>query len=62
MIDRSEYVRIRINDIPNEFIYEYNLQAVTHNGWVYFEIVGVCYGLPQSGKLANNLLRTSLNK
>ena len=61
-MDRSEYVKININDIPTEFIDEYNLKAVTHNGWVYFEIVGGCYGLPQSGKLSNDLLRTRLNK
>ena len=61
-MDRSEYAKINITDIPTELIYEYNLQAVTHNGWVYFEIVRGCYGLPQSGKLANNLLSTHLNK
>ena len=60
-MDRSEYVKININDIPTEFIDEYNLKAVTHNGWVYFEIVGGCYGLPQSGKLSNNLLCTFHN-
>ena len=30
------------------------------HGWVYFEIVCGCYGLPQSGKLANDLLRTRI--
>ena len=30
------------------------------HGWVYFEIFRGWYGLPQSGKLANNLLRTKL--
>jgi hypothetical protein len=29
---------------------------------VYFEIVKGFYGLPQSGKLSNDLLRTRLNK
>ena len=61
-MDRSEYAKINITDIPTELIYEYNLQAVTHNGWVYFEIVRGRYGLPQSRKLANYLLRTHLNK
>ena len=28
------------------------------HGWVYFEILCGCYGLPKSGKLANDLLRT----
>ena len=35
---------------------------MVHNGWIYFDIVRGCYGLPQSGMLANNLLRTRLNK
>ena len=53
-MDRSEYIKINITYIPTEFIDEYNLQSVTHNGWVYIEIVRGCYGLPQSVKLANN--------
>ena len=35
---------------------------MVHNGWVYFEIIRGCYGLPQSGILANNLLHTRLLK
>ena len=35
---------------------------MVHNRWIYFEIVRGCYGLPQSGMLANNLLHTRLNK
>ena len=61
-MDRSEYARIKIEDIPEEFIKEYKLLRMVHNGWIYFEIVRGCYGLPQSGMLANNLLRTRLNK
>ena len=41
---------------------EYNLHSVPQNGWVYFEIIRECYGLPQSGKSPNDLLRTRLNK
>ena len=33
----SEYVRIKISDIPAEFIDEYNLQGRDRNGWIYFE-------------------------
>ena len=61
-MDRQEYVRIKLSDIPQEFIDEYDLTNHTCNGWVYFEIVKGCYGLPQSGKLSNDLLRTRLNK
>ena len=33
-----------------------------HQGGVFFEVIKGCYGLPQSGKLANDLLRNRLNK
>ena len=45
-MDRPEYVRIKVKDIPREFMDEYNLEQQAHNGWVYFEIVRACYGLP----------------
>ena len=61
-LDRPEYMRIKISDIPQEFIDEYDLTNHTCSGWVYFEIVKGCYGLPQSGKLSNDLIRTRLNK
>ena len=38
-MEQAEYVRIKIEDIPQEFIEEYNLMPMVHNGWVYFEIV-----------------------
>ena len=63
-MERKEYVRIKYADIPQEFRDEYGLtpdSALVHNGWVYFEVVRGAYGLPQSGKLANDVLRTRLN-
>ena len=36
--------------------------AFTHNGWVYFEIVRGCYGLPKIRKLSNDLLHKRINK
>jgi hypothetical protein len=33
-----------------------------HNGWIYFEILRGCYGLPQAGILANDLLCGCLEK
>ena len=47
-MDRPEYVHIKFTDIPKEFVDEYDLTNHIHNGWVYFEIVRGCYGLPQS--------------
>jgi hypothetical protein len=55
-----EYVRIRITDIPAEFIEEYKLAGTDRDGWIYFEIRRGCYGLPQAGILANDLLRSHL--
>ena len=61
-MDLSEFVMIIIEDIPQEFILEYNLIPFIHNGWVYLEIICGFYGLPQSGRLSNNLLRKRLKK
>jgi hypothetical protein len=60
-LDRPEYVRIRLEDIPEEFINEYDLTHHVRDGWVYFKIVRGVYGLPQSGILANQLLEKRLN-
>ena len=62
-LTRPEYVRIKLSDIPSEFINEYSLMDYVHaNGWVYFGIRNGVYGLPQSGSLANILLEKRLNK
>ena len=61
-MDRSKYVRIKLSDIPQEFVDEYDLSAADQHGWIYFEILRGCYGLPQSGRLANDLLRNRLEK
>ena len=61
-MEKSEYVRIKLSDIPPEFIGEYNLTLSVQNGWIYFETLQGCYGLPQSGRLANDLLHTRLEK
>jgi hypothetical protein len=55
-----EYVRIKILDIPAEFIEEYNLTGKDRDGWICFEICQGCYGLPQAGIPANDLLHTCL--
>ena len=61
-MDRSKYVRIKLSDIPQEFIDEYDLSEANQHGWIHFEIFRGCYGLPQSGRLANDLLLTRLEK
>ena len=61
-MDLSEYVRIKLSDIPQDPIDEYYLTQSVQSGWIYFEILCGCYGLPQSDRLANDLLRTPIEK
>ena len=61
-MERSKYVRIKLSDIPQEFIEEYDLSEAAQNGWIYFEILRGCYSLPQSCRLAKDLLHTRLEK
>ena len=61
-MDRPKYVRIKQSDIPQELIEEYNPTQLVQNGWIYFGIFRGCYGLPQSGTIANDLLRIRLEK
>ena len=61
-LDRYEYMRMPINLIPQEFIDLYDLSSKVKNGFVYMEIRRGMYGLPQSGILANKLLKERLAK
>jgi hypothetical protein len=55
-MERYEYMRIPVHQIPKEIYDQYNLQEITHNGFVYVEIRKGIYGLPQAGILANTQL------
>ena len=48
--------------IPEEIKQKYNLEEMAVDGWIYCEIRKGMYGLPQAGKLANDLLRERLAK
>jgi len=61
-LPRKEYIKSNLSDIPAEFVKEYNLTPISHNGWIHFEIWKGVYSLPQAGRLANDLLRQRLNK
>ena len=61
-MERSEYVRIRLSDIPHEFIEEYDLSKAAQNVWIYFEILRGWFCLTESVRLANDLLCNRLNK
>jgi hypothetical protein len=55
LLDQPEYVRIKLADIPQEFIDKYKLNKFAHDSWVYFKMRHGMFGLPQAGILANNL-------
>ena len=59
---RYEYMRIPVAEIPQEIIDEYKLLPLVHKGYVYVEIRQGMYGLPQAGKIANDLLAKRLAK
>ena len=62
-LTRPEFARIKLADIPDEIIEQYELKdKATPDGWVYFRVEKGMYGLPQSGSLANELLEKRLNK
>ena len=55
-LPRPEYMRLPVKIIPAEIMQHYNLADIAENGWVYMRINKGMYGLPQAGKLANDLL------
>ena len=60
---RPEYIRIKLSDLPQEIIDQYQLKdKVNKNGMVFVAVTKGMYGLPQSGLLANELLEKRLNQ
>ncbi len=58
-----EYIRIKIGNIPEKIINEYNLRnKVTASGHVHIKANKGMYGLPQAGLIANELLKKQLNE
>jgi hypothetical protein len=61
-LKRREYVRMKLEDFPEDIIELYDLRAKARNGAVYVSVKRGMYGLPQSGILAQELLEERLNK
>ena len=54
---RFEYMRLKMKELPQDFIDEYNLQdKATPDGYVHLEIRKGMYGLPHAGIIAQELL------
>ena len=59
----KRYVKVRAKYIPEGNIKKHNLkQYIEDNGWIHFEIGKGMYGIPEAGRLANDLLRVRLKK
>ena len=62
-MERPEFMRMKLSDLPAEFVKAYNLtKLVDHNGNVYIKVQKGMYGLPQAGILAHRLLEQRLNE
>jgi hypothetical protein len=61
-LKRTEYAKIKLSNIPEEIIQEYNLhEKATPDGWVYIWCTCSMYGLPQASSLGHDLLKQRLN-
>eukprot|EP00804_Cyclotella_cryptica_P022477 CCRYP_015112-RA/>CCRYP_015112-RA protein AED:0.28 eAED:0.23 QI:0/0/0/1/0/0/2/0/681 len=60
MLDRPEYMKMPLALFPDHIRAQYNLDKHAIHGFVYLELRGAIYGLPQAGTLANKLLRKRL--
>jgi hypothetical protein len=59
---RPEYMRMKIKDLPKDFVIMYNLaNKATSNGFAYIKMQKGMYGLPQAGILAQEHLEQRLN-
>lgn len=61
-MERYEYMRMKLTDIPDDIIELYKLrEKVNKEGFVFLEIRRGMYGLPQAGRIAQELLEKCLN-
>ncbi len=61
-LKRPKYGRVKLTDIPQEIIDEYQLHEKTKDGWVHFKVVRGMYSLPQSRSNSHDELKEQLNK
>ena len=59
-MDRPEYIRVKIGDIPTEIVDEYGFSAFVEEGSVLFQVDNCMYGYPQSGLLSQERLFSHL--
>ena len=61
-MDIPEFMYLKVADIPDSIIKQYNLNnKITKDGYVYVRVSQGMYGLPQAGIIAQQLLEKRLN-
>ncbi len=60
LLNWYEYMRMPLDLFPDDIVNHYKLRRKAKNGFVYMEIQKEMYGLPQTGILANKLLKKRL--
>ncbi len=60
-MERPEFMRLKLSDIPNNIIDLYKLHDIAHDGYVFVRIQKGMYGLPQAGIIAQQLLKKRLH-
>ena len=62
-MERPEYIRIKLSDIPDDVIDRYKLREIVDaDGYVYCRVEKGMYGLPQAGIIAQKLLEDRLGE
>jgi hypothetical protein len=62
-MDRPEYMRMKVSNLPPDFVKSYNLKDLANeDGTIYVKIQKGMYGIPQAGILVQNLLEKQLNQ
>eukprot|EP00804_Cyclotella_cryptica_P009373 CCRYP_018077-RA/>CCRYP_018077-RA protein AED:0.09 eAED:0.09 QI:0/0/0/1/1/1/2/0/1069 len=59
-MERPEYMRLKLADIPAAIIELYHLRDIARDGYVFVRIQKGMYGLPQAGIIAQQLLKQRL--
>ena len=59
-MERPEFMRLKLSDIPNNIIDLYKLRDIAHDAYVYVCIQKGMYGLPQARIIAQQLLKKHL--
>ena len=61
-LKKYEYLRLKMSDLPDDVIEEYNLRPKAVDGHVYVECRKGMYGLPHTGLIPQQLLEKRLNQ